>query len=63
MTPSDHGMVRMVTSEDKQFYSENGYVVLKDVFSKEDLDDLSSDYDDMFERAQERSLPTSSYEN
>ena len=43
-------MLKLLTSEEKQFYAENGYVRLCNVFSPEEVDEMSAEYDDVFER-------------
>lgn len=41
----------MLTEDQKAFYAENGYVVLDNLFTDEEFDEISSEYDNVFERA------------
>ncbi len=39
----------MLTSEQLQFYKENGYIILDDLYSVSEIDECSSEYDMLFE--------------
>ena len=43
-------MLKLLTAEEEQFYTENGYVRLGNVFSPDEVDEMSAEYDDVFER-------------
>ena len=43
-------MLKLLTAEEKQFYNDNGYVHLSNVFSSEEVDEMSEEYDTIFER-------------
>lgn len=42
-------MVRL-TKEQKDFYAKNGFIKLSNIYSNEDMDRLSNEYDDLFKR-------------
>ena len=44
------GMLKLLTAEEKQFYTDNGYVQLGNVFSPDEVEEMSEEYDDIFER-------------
>ncbi|XP_058803129.1 phytanoyl-CoA dioxygenase, peroxisomal-like [Phymastichus coffea] len=46
------GKLKFLTVEQKKFWDENGFIKLSDVFSNEELDEISKEYDDLFERKQ-----------
>ena len=43
-------MLKLLTAEEKHFYTENGYVQLSNIFSPEEMDEMSEEYDSIFER-------------
>lgn len=47
--------MKFLTPEQKKFYDDNGYVVI-DVLTKEQTDELSRDYDDIFKRKADSNL-------
>ena len=48
-----------LTAEQKTFYKENGYIVLKDVLSEEELSAISAEYDKLFERKNQDKMESS----
>ncbi|XP_047470682.1 phytanoyl-CoA dioxygenase, peroxisomal-like isoform X1 [Penaeus chinensis] len=48
-------LMKFLTPEQKKFYDDNGYVVI-DVLTKEQTDELSRDYDDIFKRKADSNL-------
>ncbi|PSN48716.1 hypothetical protein C0J52_08783 [Blattella germanica] len=42
----------MLTKEQIQFYKENGYIKLSNIFTEKELQEISDEYDDLFERKQ-----------
>ncbi|XP_060805262.1 phytanoyl-CoA dioxygenase, peroxisomal-like isoform X2 [Amyelois transitella] len=51
-------MVRL-TQKQKQFYKENGYILLKNVLSGEELDQISLEYDELFLRKSQEKMESS----
>ena len=43
-------MLKLLTAEEKQFYTDTGFVHLGNVFSPEEVEEMSQEYDDIFER-------------
>ena len=43
-------MWKLLTAEEKHFYTENGYVQLSNVFSPDEVEEMSEEYDSIFER-------------
>ena len=41
--------MKLLSEQQKRFYDTNGYIKLEDVFSKEELGELSQEYDDLFQ--------------
>ena len=39
----------MLTSKQKEFYKENGFLKLKGLFNQEELDKLATEYEELFE--------------
>lgn len=48
-----------LTQEQKLFYKENGYIVLKDVLSEEELNAISEEYDKLFARKNQDKMESS----
>lgn len=46
----------MLSESQLKFYSENGYLVLDEVYSTRDIDECSSEYDKVFELKQNSDL-------
>ncbi|XP_026748432.2 phytanoyl-CoA dioxygenase, peroxisomal-like [Galleria mellonella] len=51
-------MVRL-TEEQKQFYKSNGYIILKNLISEKELDTISREYDEVFERKNRENIESS----
>ncbi|GLH13258.1 Phytanoyl-CoA dioxygenase, peroxisomal [Gryllus bimaculatus] len=45
----------MLTKEQKQFYKDNGFIKLENIFTKEEMDALSDEYNELFTRKQTES--------
>ena len=43
-------MLKLLTADEKQFYNDNGYVHLSNVFSPDEVEEMSEEYDTIFER-------------
>ncbi len=41
--------MKFLTEPEKVFYLENGFVLLKDVFSREEVEELSDEYNNIFQ--------------
>jgi hypothetical protein len=41
--------MKFLTEPEKVFYLENGFVLLKDVFSREEVEEMSDEYDNIFQ--------------
>lgn len=39
-----------LTAEQKKHYKDNGYIVMKDALTKDEVDELSREYDALFKR-------------
>lgn len=48
-----------LTAEQKLFYKENGYIVLKKLMSDEDISTISKDYDELFKRKNQEKMESS----
>ncbi|KOB53206.1 putative alpha-ketoglutarate-dependent hypophosphite dioxygenase, partial [Operophtera brumata] len=48
-----------LTEEQKQFYKDNGYIVLKDLVIPEDLEEISVEYDKLFLRKNQEKMESS----
>ncbi|KAJ8713780.1 hypothetical protein PYW08_007400 [Mythimna loreyi] len=48
-----------LTQEEKTFYKENGYILLKDVLSEEELNAISEEYDKLFARKNQEKMESS----
>ncbi|XP_063831149.1 phytanoyl-CoA dioxygenase, peroxisomal-like [Ostrinia nubilalis] len=48
-----------LTSEQKQFYKDNGYIVLKNLINEKDLTLISEEYDKLFERKNQEKMEAS----
>lgn len=48
-----------LSSEQKKFYKENGYLILKNIISEEMLKEMSTEYDNLFERANDKNVEIS----
>ncbi|KAL0819982.1 hypothetical protein ABMA28_007979 [Loxostege sticticalis] len=48
-----------LTAEQKLFYKENGYIVLKKLMSDEDISMISKDYDELFKRKNQEKMESS----
>lgn len=53
-----HNMGRL-TSEQKQFYKDNGYIVLKAVLPEDELNAISEEYDKLFARKNQDKMESS----
>lgn len=40
--------MKYLTSEQKQFYKENGYILLDNIFSPDEIEECSTAYDELF---------------
>lgn len=40
----------LLTEEQKQFYKENGYLLVKNVFTEEELKEIETEYENLFRR-------------
>ena len=41
--------MKFLTANQKSFYSENGYIKLENVFSDDEINHMSKEYDDLFQ--------------
>jgi hypothetical protein len=41
--------MKFLTEPEKVFYLENGFVLLKDVFSREEVEEMSDEYNNIFQ--------------
>lgn len=48
-----------LTMNQKQFYKENGYIVLKDLVPPEELETMSEEYDKLFARKNQEKMESS----
>lgn len=48
--------LKFLTSEQKQFWQENGFVKLSNVYSTKELNEIYDAYDELFERKQNENL-------
>ncbi|CAB3219829.1 unnamed protein product [Arctia plantaginis] len=48
-----------LTTEQKEFYKKNGYVVVKNVLSEEELNEISKEYDELFARKNQEKMESS----
>lgn len=55
---SDVAMGRL-TQEQKHFYKENGYIILKNVLSEADLAAITEEYDKLFARKNQEKMESS----
>lgn len=46
------GSIKMgrLSAEEKQFYKDNGYILIQNLFTDQELEELSTEYDDLFRR-------------
>lgn len=51
-------MVRL-TKEQKEFYKKNGYILLKNLVCDEELDRISEEYDELFQRKNQEKMESS----
>lgn len=42
--------LKFLTSEEKQFWQENGYIKLSNVYSTKEINEISDTYNELFER-------------
>ncbi|XP_077258153.1 putative alpha-ketoglutarate-dependent hypophosphite dioxygenase [Temnothorax americanus] len=49
--------LKFLTSEQKQFWKENGYIKLSNVYSVKEMNEISDAYDELFERKRRENLP------
>lgn len=50
------GPLKFLTPEQKQFWQENGYIKLSNVYSTKEMNEISDAYDDLFERKRRENL-------
>ncbi|KPI95283.1 Phytanoyl-CoA dioxygenase, peroxisomal [Papilio xuthus] len=48
-----------LTAEEKKFYKDNGYILIRNPFTAEELEELSTEYDDLFRRKNEAKTESS----
>ena len=41
--------MKLLTTKQKEFYKENGFIKVENVFTKKELDEISQEYDNLFE--------------
>lgn len=46
------GKLKFLTAEQKKCWEENGFVKLSNIFTDEEFNEISSEYDDLFSRKQ-----------
>lgn len=46
------GKLKFLTQDQKDFYTQNGFVKLSGVFSNEEFEKMAKEYDDLFQRKQ-----------
>lgn len=46
------GKLKFLTREQKEFYTQNGFVKLSGVFSNEEFEEIAQEYDELFQRKQ-----------
>lgn len=44
------GGLKFLTTEEKQFYTDNGFIKLRGIFSEEEMNEISNAYDELFRR-------------
>ncbi|OXU28256.1 hypothetical protein TSAR_001084, partial [Trichomalopsis sarcophagae] len=50
------GKLKFLTPEQKEFYKENGFIKLSGVFSEQEMNEISNEYDDLFNRKQQANM-------
>lgn len=48
-----------LTTKEKEFYKKNGYLVIKDVLSDKELNEISVEYDKLFARKNQEKMESS----
>jgi len=48
--------LKYLTSEQKQFWKENGYIKLSNVYTMKEMNEISDTYNEMFERAHRKNV-------
>lgn len=51
------GPLKFLTSEQKQFWHENGYIKLSNVYSIKEMNEILDAYNELFERKHRENLP------
>lgn len=46
------GKLKFLTPQQKQFWTDNGFIKLSGIFSENEMGEISWEYDDLFERQQ-----------
>jgi len=48
--------LKYLTSEQKQFWKENGYIKLSNVYTMKEMNEISNTYDEVFEKAHRQNV-------
>jgi len=48
--------LKYLTSEQKQFWKENGYIKLSNVYTMKEMNEISDTYDEVFEKAHRQNV-------